>query len=46
MRAITCESFGEPDVMKVGEVEIPELSGSNQVLVKVEATAVNRADTL
>lgn len=46
MNAIVCEGKGGPEVMKVSDkVEIPKCA-PNQVLVKVEATAVNRADTL
>jgi len=46
MKAVVCDGFGGPEVMKVSnQVHIPEVS-ANQVLLKVEATAVNRADTL
>ena len=46
MKAIVFDSFGGPEVMKVSDkVEIPELKG-NQMLLRIEATAVNRADTM
>ncbi len=46
MRAITCDGVGGPEVLRVNnEVDLPTL-GQEQVLLKVEATAVNRADTL
>ncbi len=44
MKAIVCKEFGEPEVMKVQEVPLPECN-QNEVLIKVEATACNRADT-
>ena len=46
MRAIFCDGVGGPEVLKVSDkVEIPIVKG-NEVLLRVEATAVNRADTL
>jgi NADPH:quinone reductase-like Zn-dependent oxidoreductase len=46
MRAIVCDGVGGPEVLKVSDqVEIPEVK-RNEVLLRVEATAVNRADTL
>jgi putative PIG3 family NAD(P)H quinone oxidoreductase len=44
VRAIIMEQFGGPEVLKIGAVETPE-PRDGQVLVKVEATTVNRADT-
>lgn len=44
MKAIIVREYGEPEVMKVEEVETPEPSGS-QVLVKIEAAGVNPVDT-
>lgn len=44
MKAIVVHEYGEPEVMKVEDVPIPEPSGS-QVLVKVEAAGVNPVDT-
>ena len=45
MRAVTTDGAGGPEVLQVAEVPDPE-PGSGEVLVKVAATAVNRADTL
>lgn len=44
MRSIVVHEYGEPEVMKVEEVETPEPSGS-QVLVRIEAAGVNPVDT-
>lgn len=45
MKAIICDGFGGPEVLKVGEREIPKLS-YDEVLIKVEYAGVNRAETL
>ncbi len=45
MNAITFEEFGGPEVLKLGKYEKPS-AGTNEILVKVEAAALNRADTL
>lgn len=45
MKAITCPTFGDASVMKVDSVPIPTLK-EDEVLVKVEATGLNRADVL
>jgi NADPH2:quinone reductase len=45
MKAILPGRFGGPEVLELGEVDEPE-AGGNQVLIKVEATSVNRADTV
>lgn len=45
MKAIVITSPGGAEVLKIQEVEEPQI-GEDEVLVKVEATAVNRADTL
>ncbi len=44
MKAIVVREFGEPEVMKLEEVETPTPTGS-QVLVKIEAAGVNPVDT-
>jgi len=44
MKAIIVREFGEPEVMKVEEVPMPETTGS-QVLVRIEAAGVNPVDT-
>jgi len=43
MKAITFESPGKADDLRWTEVGVPELSG-DEVLLKVNMTAVNRAD--
>ena len=45
MRAIIFDLPGGPEVLKIGEYEKPVIA-ENEILVKVKATAVNRADTL
>jgi NADPH2:quinone reductase len=44
MRSIVIREFGEPEVMKVEDVDTPRPSGT-QVLVKIKATGVNPVDT-
>jgi NADPH:quinone reductase-like Zn-dependent oxidoreductase len=43
MKAVVCDRYGPPEVLKLAEVEKPAPK-ANQVLVKVMATAVNSAD--
>lgn len=45
MKAIICDGTGGPKVMKIGEVDIP-VCGENEILVKIEYTAINRGDCL
>lgn len=45
MKAIVITSPGDAQVLKIQQVDDPQI-GDDEVLVKVEATAVNRADTL
>ncbi|XP_043698277.1 quinone oxidoreductase PIG3-like [Telopea speciosissima] len=45
MKAVVITSFGGPEVLKLQEVETPKI-GDDEVLIKMEATALNRADTL
>ena len=45
MQAITIVAPGGPDVLKLGTVPDP-IPGPEQILVRVRATALNRADTL
>jgi tumor protein p53-inducible protein 3 len=45
MKAILLHQFGAPEQMSIGEWETP-VPNANEILVKVKATAVNRADTL
>ena len=44
MQAIVTDGDGGPEVMRLGEAPMPELA-AGEVLIKVAATAVNRADT-
>jgi NADPH:quinone reductase and related Zn-dependent oxidoreductases len=43
MKAILCKKYGPPNVLELAEVSRPKIR-SNQILVKVKATAVNSAD--
>ncbi len=45
MKAVTMKGFGDPEVLHIGEAPRPE-PGPEQILVRVRATALNRADTL
>jgi len=45
MKAILLEKFGGPEVLEIGDTAKPE-PGEAQVLIKVAATSVNRADTI
>lgn len=45
MRAVVITSPGGPEVLQVQGVEDPEV-GENEVLIGVEAAALNRADTV
>ena len=43
MKAIVCDRYGPPDVLRLEEVERP-VPRDNQVLVKVHASSLNAAD--
>lgn len=45
MKAVTLSEYGDVDVLGWGEVDDP-VAGSGEVIVRVAATAVNRADLL
>lgn len=45
MRAVVISKFGEPEVLKVQEVETPQPE-RGEVRVQVKATSVNRADVM
>ncbi|KAJ4975586.1 hypothetical protein NE237_000692 [Protea cynaroides] len=45
MKAVVITSFGGPEVLQLQEVEDPKI-GDEEVLIKIEATALNRADTI
>jgi NADPH2:quinone reductase len=44
MKAIVIREYGEPEVLKVEEVPIPEV-GKSQILVRVKAAGINPVDT-
>jgi len=43
MKSVIQNKFGDADVLKYTEVEIPKIS-ENEVLIKTEYTSVNYAD--
>ncbi|MFZ5630463.1 MAG: NAD(P)-dependent alcohol dehydrogenase [Spirochaetota bacterium] len=43
MRAAVCTAYGDPEVLQVQELPMP-VSGPNDVLIRVHASAVNSAD--
>jgi len=45
MKAVVLDKFGGPENMRIGDVGMPEVK-DDHVLIKVHATAVNRADVL
>jgi tumor protein p53-inducible protein 3 len=45
MRAVVFDQFGEPTVLRIGEVDAPKLA-SDQIRIRVRASGVNRADLL
>ena len=45
MKAILLKNFGTPDQMYIGDAEKPQPK-AHEILVKVHATALKRADTL
>lgn len=45
MKALLCHSFGSPENLELGEVEIPQIK-ANQVLIQVKACGVNFPDSL
>eukprot|EP00038_Savillea_parva_P030270 m.76652 g.76652 ORF g.76652 m.76652 type:complete len:463 (+) comp9083_c0_seq2:2-1390(+) len=45
MRAVKVETPGAPDGMVIADMPVPE-TGATELLIRVQATAINRADTL
>ncbi len=45
MKAIVISAPGGPEVLQLQEVEDPELQREDDVLIRVEAAGLNRADT-
>ena len=45
MRAVVCDRLGDPSVLKIEDVPIPEI-GPADVLIKVGAASVNFPDVL
>ena len=45
MRAVVCSGYGAPEVLQLGEVEMPTL-GDGDVLVRVRAASVTAADVM
>jgi NADPH2:quinone reductase len=45
MKAVRCHEWGDPDVLTVEDIEAPRPGGA-EVLIRVEASAVNFTDTL
>ncbi len=45
MKGIVLDGFGGPEVLKLGEVEVPSV-GPGRVLLRVHATSVNRPDVI
>ena len=43
MRAVVCDRYGSPDVLRIEDVEQP-VPKDDEVLIKVHATTVNRSD--
>jgi NADPH:quinone reductase-like Zn-dependent oxidoreductase len=43
MRAVVCDRYGPPDVLRIEEVERP-VPGDDEVLVRIHASTVNRSD--
>lgn len=45
MRALICQEYGDPELLEIGELPIPE-PGAGQVLIEVAVAGVSYVDTL
>ena len=45
MRALICDEYGPPELLKIKEVEDPKI-GPNDILIKIKATGINFPDGL
>jgi len=43
MKAVICDRYGPPDVLRIADVERP-VPGPDEVLIRIRATTVNRSD--
>ncbi|MCI90777.1 quinone oxidoreductase PIG3-like, partial [Trifolium medium] len=46
MKAIVITKPGGPEVLQLQEVDDPQFKDDDEVLIRVHATSLNRADTL
>jgi NADPH:quinone reductase-like Zn-dependent oxidoreductase len=44
MKAVVCDRYGPPEVLRLTDVE-PPVPGPDEVLIRIHATTVNRSDT-
>ena len=44
MKAVVCDRYGPPEVLRLEDVERP-VPGQDEVLIRIRATTVNRSDT-
>jgi NADPH:quinone reductase-like Zn-dependent oxidoreductase len=45
VKAVVCDRYGPPEVLRLDEVEQP-VPGPDQVLIRIRATTVNRSDAV
>lgn len=43
MKAVICEKYGAPEVLKLSRIDLPT-AGENEIRIKIKATAVNSGD--
>jgi NADPH:quinone reductase-like Zn-dependent oxidoreductase len=44
MKAVVCDRYGPPEVLRIEDIERP-VPGPDEVLIRIRATTVNRSDT-